>query len=64
MDIAPHANQTLEKAMEQFEREYVLHAYRANDFNKTRTAKALNISIRSLYYKIDKYHLEREKNQE
>ncbi|HEY4602587.1 MAG TPA: sigma 54-interacting transcriptional regulator [Cerasibacillus sp.] len=55
------STQTLEEAMEQFEKEYVMHAYRVNHYNKTKTAKALGISIRSLYYKIEKYQLDEEK---
>src|SRR5699024_8251810 len=49
---------TLQKAMEQYERKYIERAYKENDYNKTKTAKALDISIRNLYYKIEKYNLE------
>lgn len=48
----------LQKALEQYEKEYIMMAYKENDYNKTKTAKALEISIRSLYYKIEKYNLE------
>lgn len=50
--------QTLQDAMEQYEKEYIYHIYKENNFNKTKTAKKLNISVRNLYYKIDKYELE------
>ncbi|HLR71411.1 MAG TPA: sigma-54-dependent Fis family transcriptional regulator, partial [Pseudogracilibacillus sp.] len=49
---------TLQEAMEQYEKEYILHVYKENKFNKTKTAKQLNISVRNLYYKIDKYELD------
>ena len=50
--------QTLQEAMEQYEKEYIYHVYKENNFNKTKTAKKLNISVRNLYYKIEKYELE------
>lgn len=49
---------TLQDAMDQYEKEFIAHAYKENDFNKTKTAKKLNISVRSLYYKLDKYGIE------
>src|SRR5690625_4883969 len=48
----------LQKAMERYEKEYIKIAYRENDCNKTKTAKTLGISIRSLYYKMEKFELE------
>lgn len=62
--IESHKNstQSLEEAMEQFEKEYVMHAYRVNHYNKTKTAKALGISVRNLYYKIEKYELDKDKD--
>lgn len=50
--------QTLQDAMEQYEKEYIYHVYKESNFNKTKTAKKLNISVRNLYYKIEKYELE------
>ncbi|WP_087971631.1 sigma 54-interacting transcriptional regulator [Oceanobacillus rekensis] len=49
---------SLQVAMEEFEKEYIYKIYKQNDFNKTKTAKALAVSIRNLYYKMDKYNLD------
>lgn len=49
---------SLKHALEIFEEEFIRHAYERNNFNKAATAKALDISIRNLYYKFDKYRLE------
>lgn len=46
---------SLQAATEQFEREYIYNVYKNNDFHKTNTAKQLNISVRNLYYKLEKY---------
>lgn len=48
---------SLKEATEQFERDYIQMMYLKHGRNKTQTAKALNISIRNLYYKLEKYHL-------
>ncbi|WP_156290848.1 sigma-54 interaction domain-containing protein [Oceanobacillus salinisoli] len=48
----------LQKAMEQYEKQYILNQYKQNNYNKTKTAQALNISIRNLYYKLEKYSIE------
>ena len=50
--------ESLSSAVDRFEKDFIYKVYRDNSFNKTKTAKALNISIRNLYYKIDKYQLE------
>lgn len=50
--------QPLQQAMEQYEKEYIQTVYQQQDNNKTKTAKALKISIRSLYYKLEKHQLE------
>lgn len=50
---------TLQDAMEKFEVAYIKQVYQANHCNKTKTAKELNISIRNLYYKMDKYRIEK-----
>ncbi|WP_067728131.1 sigma 54-interacting transcriptional regulator [Oceanobacillus damuensis] len=49
---------TLQHAVESFEKDYIYQIYKEKDFNKTKTAKALGISIRNLYYKMTKYNLE------
>ncbi len=51
-------DETLQHAMENFEKAYIVATYEQNNFNKTRTAKQLNISIRNLYYKMEKYQIE------
>ena len=50
---------SLQDALEQFEASYIRQVYQASHYNKTRTAKELNISIRNLYYKMDKYRIEK-----
>ncbi|MYL59530.1 AAA family ATPase, partial [Virgibacillus halodenitrificans] len=50
--------QSLQLAVERYERSYIAKIYEKNNFNKTKTAKELKISIRSLYYKLEKYQLE------
>src|SRR5699024_5964130 len=50
-------NITLKDALEQYEKEFIEHVYKQNKKNKTITAKQLEISIRSLYYKLEKYEL-------
>ncbi|MEI3604862.1 sigma-54-dependent Fis family transcriptional regulator [Pseudogracilibacillus sp. SE30717A] len=52
------SDQSLQDAMEQYEKDFIYHIYKENNFNKTKTAKKLNISVRNLYYKIEKYGLE------
>ncbi|WP_249871948.1 sigma 54-interacting transcriptional regulator [Oceanobacillus saliphilus] len=49
---------SLQYATELFEKDYISRIYEQNDFNKTKTAKALGISVRNLYYKMEKYNLE------
>ncbi|ALX48033.1 sigma 54-interacting transcriptional regulator [Lentibacillus amyloliquefaciens] len=55
---APANDETLRDAMEKYEKDYINHALEQYHQNKTKTAKALNISIRNLYYKIEKYGIE------
>src|SRR5690625_4141769 len=51
-------NSSLEDALNQFEKQFIARTYEANDYNKTKTARSLGISIRTLYYKFEKYNLE------
>lgn len=48
---------TLSSAVEDFEAVYIQKQLEKFHYNRTKTAKALGISIRSLYYKMDKYSL-------
>ncbi len=48
---------SLPQAMEEYERNYITQVYEQNDYNKTKTAKSLQISIRNLYYKMEKHQI-------
>ncbi|WP_161485717.1 MULTISPECIES: AAA-type ATPase lid domain-containing protein [Gracilibacillus] len=50
---------SLQNAMDQFEQNYIYETLEAHHFNKTQTAKALGVSVRNLYYKMDKYQMDR-----
>lgn len=49
---------TLEALTEKIEKEYIIHMLEKCSNNKTKTAKTLGISLRNLYYKLEKYRLE------
>jgi transcriptional regulator with PAS, ATPase and Fis domain len=46
---------SLSNVLEKAEAEYIRNAYFKLNKNKTETARLLGISIRSLYYKMEKY---------
>jgi PAS domain S-box-containing protein len=48
---------TLEEVMNEAEKMYILKVLQEENHNKTSAAKKLGISIRNLYYKIDKYNI-------
>ncbi len=48
---------TLEEQLQHFEKTIIEQALKECQNNKTMTAKLLNISIRNLYYKLEKYNL-------
>lgn len=48
---------SLKNAKNNFEKEYIKKVLKENKLNRAETARALDISERSLYYKIDKYNL-------
>lgn len=54
MDIS----MTLEDVVEQAEKRYIIQAIKECNNNKTKAARILDISLRSLYYKLEKYGLE------
>lgn len=56
--------ETLQQAVDEYEKKLLADAYRSHDFNKTQTAKALGISIRNLYYKLEKYNLDKSSMQD
>ncbi|MGA9117166.1 MAG: sigma-54 dependent transcriptional regulator [Bacteroidota bacterium] len=47
------AARPLKEAIDEFERQYIGHALRTHQYNKDQTAKALSISLSSLYRKIE-----------
>lgn len=47
------ARRSMKEAVDEFERQYITHVLRANQFNKEAAAKALKISLSSLYRKIE-----------
>ncbi len=51
------AKSTLTSMMDEYERSILEKALMENDGNKSETANRLGISLRSLYYKLDKYRL-------
>ncbi|CDQ17877.1 PAS domain S-box-containing protein [Halobacillus karajensis] len=61
---APWLGETLQQAVDEYEKNLLADAYRTHEFNKTKTAKALGISIRNLYYKLDKYKLDKDSMQD
>lgn len=54
-DQAIENNQTLVQMVEQFEKNKIAEILEKNEGNKTLTAKELGLSVRNLYYKLDKY---------
>ncbi|MGA9119974.1 MAG: sigma-54 dependent transcriptional regulator [Bacteroidota bacterium] len=47
------SRRSLKEAVDEFERQYLTHVLRSNNYNKEATAKALKISLSSLYRKIE-----------
>lgn len=50
----------LQAAVEKFEKQMIFTVLVNNKWNKTKTAESLGISIRNLYYKMEKYKIEKE----
>ncbi len=48
---------TLEQFTEKIEKKYISHVLKLCQNNKTQTAKVLNVSLRNLYYKLEKYNI-------
>ncbi len=59
-DISIDDSLPLQSAMDLFEKKYILQMLEKCKYNKTQTAKSLGISVRNLYYKMDKYQINRE----
>jgi transcriptional regulator with PAS, ATPase and Fis domain len=51
-------NQDLASIMEKHEKKIILQVLRHQKGNKTAAARQLNISVRNLYYKLEKFNLE------
>jgi len=51
------SHRSMKEAVDDFERQYISHVLRMNDFNKEITAKALKISLSSLYRKIEELNI-------
>ena len=51
------ARRSMKEAVDEFERQYITHVLRANQFNKEAAAKALKISLSSLYRKIEELNI-------
>lgn len=68
IDLVKEKNQDMQKVdlsvtslaekVQQFEREQIIIALQRHNGNKTATAKSLELSIRNLYYKMEKYNIE------
>lgn len=50
--------QSLQSTIDEYEKNIILEALQKNNFNKTETAKQLQISVRNLYYKMEKHTIE------
>ncbi|UOQ85955.1 helix-turn-helix domain-containing protein [Gracilibacillus salinarum] len=55
-------DKSLQEAIDQFEKDYIFSALKQNQFNKSKTARELGVSVRNLYYKMEKYNMERGAN--
>jgi DNA-binding NtrC family response regulator len=51
------ARRSMKEAVDDFERQYISHVLRSNQYNKESTAKALKISLSSLYRKIEELNI-------
>ncbi|TYR82475.1 sigma-54-dependent transcriptional regulator [Priestia megaterium] len=51
------AGKELSDLLDEYEAKVIKNVLEVNEYNKTKTAKRLGISVRSLYYKLEKYNL-------
>ncbi|WP_254505587.1 sigma-54 interaction domain-containing protein [Bacillus altitudinis] len=61
--VSQFEGETLSDAVEEFEAQLIKQTLEKHQFNRTKTAKTLGISIRNLYYKMDKYQLAKDSMQ-
>ncbi|WP_428909040.1 sigma 54-interacting transcriptional regulator [Niallia sp. Krafla_26] len=52
-----HSEATLSQRLEEYEKIIIRKTLEKNSGNKTKTAKELGLSVRNLYYKLEKYNL-------
>ncbi|QHS22690.1 sigma-54-dependent Fis family transcriptional regulator [Virgibacillus sp. MSP4-1] len=50
---------TLQDALNEYERQVLIRVLEENQYNKTKTASRLGVSIRNLYYKLDKHSIDK-----
>jgi PAS domain S-box-containing protein len=58
-EMLSYEGESLANIVENFESDVLKRALRKHKGNKTATAKALGLSIRNLYYKLEKYNIEK-----
>lgn len=63
LTVSQFEGETLSDAVEAFEAQLIKQTLEKHQFNRTKTAKTLGISIRNLYYKMDKYQLAKDSMQ-
>jgi len=51
--LSDDVSEDLKEALQQFERQHILHALKRHDYDKAETARHLNIGVSSLYRKLD-----------
>ncbi|UFT97715.1 sigma-54-dependent Fis family transcriptional regulator [Radiobacillus kanasensis] len=64
VDKGEYAQRPLHKSLEMVEKQIISDVYAQTKFNKTKTAEMLGISIRNLYYKMDKYKIDKKSMQD
>lgn len=63
VEVSLQQEAPLAKQLEVFEKEIITKAMKKADGNKTQAAKKLGLSVRNLYYKLEKYHIENKSTQ-
>jgi transcriptional regulator with PAS, ATPase and Fis domain len=58
LEAAPEETQPLSNQIEEYEKKIIIRTLRSYGQNKTKTAKALNVSLRNFYYKLEKYGID------
>jgi transcriptional regulator with PAS, ATPase and Fis domain len=58
LEAAPEETLPLSNQIEEYEKKIIIRTLRLYGQNKTKTAKALNVSLRNFYYKLEKYGID------